>query len=114
MSLLADVLLCKLGFESVVVHLQPVAAAFGVGATTCCVVNMQSDYTSVTCVEDGMLLPWGQLQPSLGADDVSRALQHWLQVTSRIGWLYDSLTSCQLQACCAFGTCAYLRVLLIK
>ncbi len=76
--LLADVLLGNLGFASLVVHLEPVAATFGHGATTACIVNIRPESTSICCVEDGAIWPQTRTQLAYGTDDVAVALERWL------------------------------------
>eukprot|EP00878_Enallax_costatus_P009745 GHUV01010177.1.p1 GENE.GHUV01010177.1~~GHUV01010177.1.p1 ORF type:complete len:367 (+),score=112.45 GHUV01010177.1:729-1829(+) len=77
---LADVLLERLGFASMVVHLDSVAATFGNGATSACVVQMDSSITSVVCVDDAVVLQpaSSRRQVSLGLNDVAAALTGWM------------------------------------
>ena len=72
-------LLSQLHFNCLVTHLEPVAAAFGQGTSSGTIINISTTTTSISCVEDGMLLPGGQLQLSLGVADVAAALLLWLQ-----------------------------------
>lgn len=77
---LADVVLERLGFASLVVHLDSVAATFGNGATSACVVNMGSSNTSVVCVDDAVVLQpaSSRRQVSVGLYDVAAALVGWM------------------------------------
>lgn len=73
-------LLERLGFASLVVHLDSVAATFGNGATSACVVQMDSSMTSIVCVDDAVVLQpaSSRRQVSLGLKDVAAALIGWM------------------------------------
>lgn len=77
---LADVLLERLGCASLVVHLDSVAATFGNGATSACVVQMDSSITNVVCVDDAVVLQpaSSRRQVSVGLNDVAAALIGWM------------------------------------
>jgi hypothetical protein len=78
--LLADLLLDRLGFATLVVHLEPIAACFGNGTTSACVVNISSSSCSVCCVDDAVVLPPLSSRTSLpyGLVDVAGALTGWM------------------------------------
>jgi hypothetical protein len=78
--LLADLLLGRLGFATLVVHLEPIAACFGNGTTSACVVNIGSSSCSVCCVDDAVVLPPLSSRTSLpyGLVDVAGALTGWM------------------------------------
>ncbi|KAJ0970301.1 hypothetical protein J5N97_023178 [Dioscorea zingiberensis] len=52
-----SIVLRDLEFGSAVVHQEGLAAAFGNGLSTACVVNIGAEVTSVICIEDGAALP---------------------------------------------------------
>lgn len=78
--LLADLLLGRLGFVALVVHLEPIAACFGNGTTSACVVNIGSSSCSVCCVDDAVVLPPLSSRQALpyGLADLSAALTGWM------------------------------------
>lgn len=80
MRLLADLLLGRLGFAALVVHLEPIAACFGNGTTSACIINVGSSSCSVCCVDDAVVLPPLNSRFSLpyGLVDVSMALTGWM------------------------------------
>lgn len=67
-----------LHFSSAVVHQEGIAAVFGSGLSTACVVNMGAQVTSVICIEDGGALPTTQMNLRFGGEDISRCLL-WTQ-----------------------------------
>ncbi|XAR49001.1 hypothetical protein NMG60_11032011 [Bertholletia excelsa] len=73
-----SILLRDLHFSSAVVHQEGLAAVFGNGLSTACVVNVGSQVTSVICVEDGVALPTTQVTLRFGGEDISRCLL-WTQ-----------------------------------
>lgn len=54
------------------------AAVFGNGLSTACVINLGAQVTSVICVEDGVALPTTQITLRYGGEDISRCLL-WTQ-----------------------------------
>ncbi|KAI8467173.1 MAG: hypothetical protein J3K34DRAFT_523922 [Monoraphidium minutum] len=73
--LLADLLLSRLGFRALAAHLEPACAAFGAGASAACVVDVAPEGTTITCVEEGILLgDGGAARLAAGADSVTRSL----------------------------------------
>lgn len=78
--LLADLLLGRLGFATLVVHLEPIAACFGNGTTSACVVNIGSSSCSVCCVDDAVVLPPLSSRTLLpyGLVDMAGALTGWM------------------------------------
>ncbi|KAL5214805.1 hypothetical protein ABZP36_003957 [Zizania latifolia] len=79
---LLSIVLCDLGFSTAVVHQEALAAAFGNGLSTACVVNIGAQVTQVVCVEDGVALPHTALALPYGGDDISRCLL-WVQRRQR-------------------------------
>ncbi|MFS7926044.1 putative Actin family, ATPase, nucleotide binding domain-containing protein [Helianthus anomalus] len=73
-----SIVLHDLRFSSAVVHQEGLAAVFGNGLSTACVVNIGAQVTSVICVEDGVALPHTQMTLRFGGEDVSRCLL-WTQ-----------------------------------
>nr|XP_028947160.1 actin-related protein 9 [Malus domestica] len=75
---LLSIVLRDLRFSSAVVHQEGLAAAFGNGLSTACVVKMGAQVTSVICIEDGAALPHTEKTLPFGGEDVSRCLL-WTQ-----------------------------------
>uniref|UniRef100_A0A6N2N2B6 Actin-related protein 9 n=2 Tax=Salix TaxID=40685 RepID=A0A6N2N2B6_SALVM len=82
-----SIALRDLRFSSAVVHQEGLAAVFGNGLSTACIVNMGAQVTSVVCVEDGVALPSTEKTLPFGGEDISRCLlwtqrhhQTWPQV----------------------------------
>lgn len=75
---LLSIILRDLHFSSAVVHQEGLAAVFGNGLSTACVVNMGAQVTSIICVEDGVALPGTGFTLSFGGEDISRCFL-WTQ-----------------------------------
>ncbi|XP_020084523.1 actin-related protein 9 isoform X2 [Ananas comosus] len=73
-----SIVLRDLRFSTAVVHQEGLAAAFGNGLSTACVVNIGAQVTSVICIEDGVALPSTNVNLPYGGEDISRCLL-WIQ-----------------------------------
>ncbi|XP_058084222.1 actin-related protein 9 isoform X2 [Magnolia sinica] len=73
-----SIVLRDLRFGSAVVHQEGIAAIFGNGLSTACVVNMGAQVTSVICIDDGVALPTTSVTLPFGGEDISRCLL-WVQ-----------------------------------
>ncbi|KAJ4967708.1 hypothetical protein NE237_014409 [Protea cynaroides] len=73
-----SIVLRDLQFGSAVVHQEGLAAAFGNGLSTACVVNIGAQVTSIICIEDGVALPTTGVTLPFGGEDISRCLL-WIQ-----------------------------------
>uniref|UniRef100_A0A7N0USW2 Actin-related protein 9 n=1 Tax=Kalanchoe fedtschenkoi TaxID=63787 RepID=A0A7N0USW2_KALFE len=73
-----SIVLRDLQFSSAVVHQEGLAAVFGNGLTTACIVNIGAQSTTVICVEDGVSLPTTSKTLGFGGEDISRCLL-WTQ-----------------------------------
>ncbi|KAF5179960.1 Actin-related protein [Thalictrum thalictroides] len=69
-----SIVLRDLRFSSAVVYQESLAAVFGNGLSTACVVNMGAQVTSIICVEDGVALPSTGVTLPFGGEDISRCL----------------------------------------
>lgn len=90
-EVLVDVGFRELGFVDVLVHTESIAASFGEGCSSACIVNLGSQGTSVCCVEDGMLVPRSRIQTNFGGNSVCRILLWLLQ--TRGGWTNTDMHS---------------------
>ncbi|XP_028780648.1 actin-related protein 9 isoform X1 [Neltuma alba] len=86
-----SVVLKDLGFGLAVVHQEGLAAVFGNGLSTACVVNIGAQVTSVICIEDGGALPLTGKTLPFGGEDISRCFlwtqrhhQNWPQIRTDI------------------------------
>ncbi|KAL2601193.1 hypothetical protein AAZX31_10G177900 [Glycine max] len=73
-----SLVLRELCFGSAVVHQEGLAAVFGNGLSTACVVNIGAQVTSLICIEDGGALPSTGKTLPFGGEDISRAFL-WTQ-----------------------------------
>ncbi|XP_048333184.2 actin-related protein 9 isoform X1 [Ziziphus jujuba] len=88
---LLSIVLRDLRFSSAVVHQEGLAAVFGNGLSTACVVNMGGQVTSVICIEDGVALPTTGKTLPFGGEDIARCLlwtqrhhQTWPQIRTDV------------------------------
>ncbi|XP_038722899.1 actin-related protein 9 [Tripterygium wilfordii] len=86
-----SLVLRDLRFSSAVVHQEGLAAVFGNGLSTACIVNIGAQVTSVICIEDGVALPNTEKTLCFGGEDISRCLlwtqrhhQTWPQIRTDI------------------------------
>ncbi|XP_057821859.2 actin-related protein 9 [Cryptomeria japonica] len=69
-----SVVLQDLGFSSAVIHQEGIAATFGNGVASACVVNIGAQVVSILCIEDGVALPMTGVTLTFGGEDISRCL----------------------------------------
>ncbi|OWZ65573.1 hypothetical protein AYX14_01119 [Cryptococcus neoformans] len=67
-----------LGFKSIAVQQEAYCAIFGAGMSSACVVDIGAQETSVTCVDEAMLLAETRIKLNYGGDDITSALTHLL------------------------------------
>ncbi|KAK2647238.1 hypothetical protein Ddye_022433 [Dipteronia dyeriana] len=86
-----SIVLIDLRFSSAVVHQEGLAAVFGNGLSTACIVNIGAQVTSIICLEDGVALPISEKTLPFGGEDISRCLlwtqrhhQTWPQIRTDI------------------------------
>ncbi|OIV90651.1 hypothetical protein TanjilG_01732 [Lupinus angustifolius] len=86
-----SLVLQELCFGSAVVHQEGLAAIFGNGLSTACVVNIGAQVTSMICIEDGGTLPSTLKTLPFGGEDIARCLlwtqrhhQTWPQIRTDI------------------------------
>ncbi|KAI8818153.1 uncharacterized protein EV422DRAFT_538898 [Fimicolochytrium jonesii] len=73
-----EMLLNDMGFMAVALLQESVAASYGAGITSACVVDIGAQKISIACVEDGMCVGKTRLQLMYGSDDVSALLMKLL------------------------------------
>ncbi|KAI9292482.1 actin-like ATPase domain-containing protein [Neoconidiobolus thromboides FSU 785] len=69
-----DIILNTLGFYSIFIIQESVAAAFGAGLSQACVVNIGATRTNVSCVEDGAIIAKSRISLPYGGDDITKLL----------------------------------------
>jgi actin-related protein 8 len=70
---LLDMAISEFGFGRVCFIQESLAASFGAGFTTSCVVDIGAQKTSISCVEDGMVLENSRVNLKFGGRDITEA-----------------------------------------
>ena len=68
-----DLALTDFGFGRVCFLQEGLASSFGAGFTTCCIVDIGAHKTSISCVEDGMILDNSRINLKYGGKDITEA-----------------------------------------
>lgn len=68
---LLELAISDLGIARVCFIQESLAASFGAGYTTCCIVDVGAQKTSVCCVEDGMVIDNSRINLKYGGQDVT-------------------------------------------
>lgn len=76
---LVQILLVDMGFKQVAVHQEGVSASFGAQMSNACVVDVGAVKTSISCIEDGMIVPDTRLTLNVGGDDITEVFYVLLQ-----------------------------------
>ncbi|PVG04564.1 actin-like ATPase domain-containing protein [Serendipita vermifera] len=76
---LVQILLVDMGFTQVAVHQECVSAGYGAQMSNACVVDVGALKTSITCIEDGLIVPDTRLTLNLGGDDITEVFYVLLQ-----------------------------------
>ncbi|GAC94803.1 actin-like protein [Pseudozyma hubeiensis SY62] len=71
---LVELLLIDMGFAQACIQQESVCATFGAGLSSGCVVDMGSEKISISCVEEGLILPETRIQLAYGGNDVANFL----------------------------------------
>ncbi|CAG8459317.1 6207_t:CDS:10 [Paraglomus occultum] len=67
-----NMLLRYMGFRRAFVQQESVCVTFGAGMSLACVVDIGAQRTSVSCVEDGMIIPDSRIALNYAGDDITR------------------------------------------
>ena len=92
---LLDLVLNDLGFSRVSFVQESLAASFGAGFTTSCIVDMGAQKTSICCVEDGMCIESSRVNLKYGGEDVTEVFMkmvlynHFPYATINLRTRYD-------------------------
>ncbi|KAM0750707.1 actin-like ATPase domain-containing protein [Meredithblackwellia eburnea MCA 4105] len=71
---MTNLCLSSIGFKQLIIQQESVCATFGAGLSTACVVDIGAKMTSVTCVEEGLVLPETRMVLDFGGDDITEFL----------------------------------------
>ena len=85
---LVRLLLEDMGFAGIMVQQEGVCATFGAGLSSSCVVHIGGDRTTISCVEEGLIIPDSRTTLNFGGKDVSR---FFLQLLQRINFPYQGV-----------------------
>ncbi|KAK6525073.1 actin-like protein arp8 [Arthrobotrys megalospora] len=77
-----DLLLREFRFSQVCLFQESVAATYGAGFSSACIVDIGAQKTSISCVEEGMVIPDSRLNLKFGGDDVSTTFMQMLLANS--------------------------------
>ena len=72
-------LLDDMGFAGILIQQEGVCATFGAGLSSSCVVHIGSDRTTISCVEEGLIVAESRMALHYGGQNVSRFLMQLLQ-----------------------------------
>ncbi|KAJ6515082.1 hypothetical protein C8R47DRAFT_1089959 [Mycena vitilis] len=75
----ANMLLVTMGFKQLCAQQESLAATYGAGLSSACVVDIGAVKTSVACVDEGLIIPDTRLNLNMGGDDITEFLQVLLQ-----------------------------------
>ncbi|KIW81016.1 hypothetical protein Z517_04039 [Fonsecaea pedrosoi CBS 271.37] len=68
---LLEMAITEFGFGRVCFIQESLAASFGAGFTTCCIVDIGAQKTTISCVEDGMVLDNSRVNLKFGGRDIT-------------------------------------------
>lgn len=70
----SELMLRSVGFSKVAVIQEAVAATFGAGVTCACVVDVGAQNTTVSCVDEGLVITESRVSLNYGGDNITEAL----------------------------------------
>ncbi|KAF3081487.1 actin-like protein arp8 [Orbilia oligospora] len=77
-----DLLLREFRFAQVCLFQESVAATYGAGFSSACIVDIGAQKTSISCVEEGMVIPDSRLNLKFGGDDVTTTFTQMILTNS--------------------------------
>jgi actin-related protein 8 len=81
-------LLLQMGLARVCILQEAIAATFGAGVSTACVIDVGAQTTKISCVEEGMVIPDSRVNLKMGGDDITLAL---IKLLLRSHFPYDEI-----------------------
>lgn len=85
---LVNVLLVSLGFKQICVQQESLAATYGAGISSACVVDIGAVNSSIACVDEGLVIPDSRITLNMGGDDITEFLYVLLE---RISFPYRDI-----------------------
>ena len=85
---LVRLLLEDMGFAGILIHQEGVCATFGAGLSSSCVVHLGGDRTTISCVEEGLIVAESRIALNYGGRDISR---FFMQLLKRANFPYQAL-----------------------
>ncbi|KAA1469027.1 actin-like ATPase domain-containing protein [Dentipellis sp. KUC8613] len=71
---MVQLLLMRMGFKQLCAQQESLAATYGAGISSACVVDMGSTTTSIACVDEGMVIPDTRMYLNMGGDNITEFL----------------------------------------
>ncbi|KAJ4469585.1 hypothetical protein J3R30DRAFT_3713806 [Lentinula aciculospora] len=71
---LVTLLLVSMGFKQLCAQQESLAAAYGAGISSACVVDIGAKTTSIACVDEGLVLADSRMSLNIGGDDITEFL----------------------------------------
>ncbi|KAG2355694.1 hypothetical protein BDR07DRAFT_1425340 [Suillus spraguei] len=85
---LVNVLLVSLSFKQICVQQESLAATYGAGISSACVVDIGAVNSSIACVDEGLVIPDSRITLNMGGDDITEFLYVLLE---RISFPYRDI-----------------------
>lgn len=75
---MVNMLLSKLKFKSIFIHNESVMATYAMALPSACVVDIGSTKITVSCVDEGLLMPKSIIRKHYGGDDITELLYRFI------------------------------------
>ncbi|KAJ3721126.1 actin-related protein [Lentinula raphanica] len=85
---LVRILLVSMGFKQLCAQQESLAATYGAGISSACVVDIGSKTTSIACVDEGLVIADSRMSLNIGGDDITEFLYVLLE---RISFPYRDI-----------------------
>ncbi|KAM0786552.1 hypothetical protein ACM66B_002009 [Microbotryomycetes sp. NB124-2] len=71
---MTDLLLKTMGFKQICVQQESLSASIGAGSSSSCVIDIGARQTTVSCIDDGMVIAESRMTLDFGGDDITQFL----------------------------------------
>ncbi|KAK4696827.1 actin-related protein 8, partial [Phenoliferia sp. Uapishka_3] len=88
---MTDLVLKWIGFKQLCLQQESICATFGAGLSTACVIDIGAKKTSITCIEEGLILPETRMVLDFAGDDITEFL-HTLLIRTNFPYREADLT----------------------
>ncbi|KIK61712.1 hypothetical protein GYMLUDRAFT_42744 [Collybiopsis luxurians FD-317 M1] len=85
---LVNIMLISMGFKQLCAQQESLAATYGAGMSSACVVDIGAKTTSIACVDEGLVIADSRMSLNLGGDDITEFLYVLLE---RISFPYKDI-----------------------